>query len=726
MEKKKLRKSANYKVLIVSITMALLFVVVGANVFVVSVLGYHLNSGTDFRDDINGIHTVERKIPANRGKIVDRNDTVIAQDLVAYTLQASLDESRMHSDKTPAHIDDKEKAAKVISEVIGTPYDKVLEIISQDALQVEFGYAGKYLTLDQKTALEDSKIPGLMFEKIITRNYPLKVFASKLIGYSQYDELEEGQIGQMGLESAYNDVLEGTNGFEQYTHDRDNFRLRFDDGQRKDPINGNDVKLTLDRGIQDSLERALLGITQDPGVKASEAWGIVMEVKTGKILAWGDAPSFDPNAPDFSNGFTNRVSQSTFEPGSTMKTFTVAAAIEEGVWNNEETFDSNPFHVGVENKKAYRLPSEDGSVHTITNAGGHTYGQMRYDYGYALSSNVMIAELLTRKLDPEVFHDYLYKLGFFKNVNTDKIPEEQGYDLWQEPLEKISNGFGQGSSASVLQLAQAYTSVLNKGVMVKPYYIDEIKNSQTGEVIYKGQTQNLGKVFSEETAKKVQDLMRYVVDITGSGYRFNIPETNVIAKTGTAQTVVEGVPGYSPTIYNFSSAVALPYEDPEVLVYTAYKANYGHDVDYSAVYIRDILHKIAATYGMTNEGGKESITEITVQELQNYINSPVPKAKESLESLGYKPVIIGDGETVINQKPEVNRQVINNERVYLYAGDHNMTMPDFKGWTRKEIFSFMSISGLNAEVSGSGYVTEQSIPPGTIFTKDDTVSLKLN
>lgn len=702
--------------------MALLFIVVGANVFIVGVMGYHINSKTNINELIEGIHVVDETLVAERGNIVDRNDNIIATNKNAFTLFAIIDEERINSSDEAAYVVDKEETAKVIADVIGEDYDEVLAILSkEDVSQVEFGNKAKKLTLLQKEAIEAHDLPGLGFIPILTRHYPNKRFASSLIGISLYDEEDKNLTGRFGIELNYEDYLQGINGRKVYQQDKDGYILPQVNVAEEPEKNGAKIKLTIDRSIQESLESALSKLSSDEDVQASESWGAVMEAKTGKIVAWADFPTFDPNILDIES-YENRGSQFTYEPGSTMKTFTVAAAIEEGVYNGDETFDSSPFYLGANNGKPIRLPTSSGSLTTINNANYTNYGNISYDYGYDVSSNVMIAELLSKKLDVEVFHDYLHRLGFYKEVNTDNIPENVGIDLWNYPIEKVTNGFGQGSTVTMLQLLQAYSSVVTDGTMVKPYFIDEIINEETSEVLYTGTTKAVGKPFKESTALQVRDMMRTVVS-NGSAMRFDIDEIEVIGKTGTSEMVIDGA--YSSTHYNFSSALAFPYNDPEYIVYYSYIARYGHLINASAGHINDLVRKVVSTYNLQDEYSEHVLESTKLEHLNNYINTPTLSAVKDLETKGYKLVMLGDGDIVLDQYPAPKKEILSNELIMLYTNSASIHMPDMTNWSHKEVTAFWRLTGIEVELSGSGYVFEQSVPVNEKISKDKVIKVKL-
>lgn len=718
------RRSTNFKVLIISIVMALLFLIVGANVFVVGIKGYHINSKTQIHELIEGIHVVDKTLFADRGDITDRNNNIIATNKKAFTLYAIVDEKRINSSDEAAYVEDKEGTAEKISDVIGEEYQVVLNKLTEEGVsQVEFGKKGKKLSQDQKETLESYDLPGLGFFPILTRHYPNKNFASSLLGISLYDETVEQLTGRFGIELNFDDYLKGSNGFKTYQQDKDGYILPQVKVLEEKAIDGSTVKLTLDRPIQEILEMELKNLTENQNIRATESWGAVMEAKTGKIVAWSDYPNFDPNLLDI-DSYQNKGSQYTYEPGSTMKSFTVAAAIEEGVYNGDEIFDSSSFYVGSNNGKPYRLPNSTGSVAKINNVNGKDWGHITYDRGFDESSNVMIAELLSNKLDVEVYHDYMHRLGFYKNVNTDSVPENAGIDLWDGAASKITNGFGQGSTVTMLQMMQAYSSVVTDGTMVKPYFIDEIINQEEDEVLYSGGTKVVGKPFKQSTALQVRDMMRTVVNGEfATASRFDIDEIEVIAKTGTAQMVADG--GYSESEYIFSSTLAFPYNDPEYIFYFAYVAGIGNSIGESAGHMNNVVRKVVSSNNLQNEYSEKVIESTQLDHLGNYVNMSSAAALKDLQVQGYKVNLLGDGETVLDQYPKANKQILSNELIMLYTDSATIKMPDMNDWSHKEVTAFWRLTGIEVNLVGSGYVFEQSLPIDQILNKDDIITVKL-
>lgn len=703
--------------------MALILIIVSANVFIVSVLGLHINSGTNIKNEIHGIDTVKKTLYGKRGTIFDRNQNILAVDNVAYTLYANIDPERIDSKGKPAHVVDKESAAVIISDIIGKPLESVQEILNSDALEVQFGVQGKYLSAEQKEALDKSGIPGLGFYTVRDRVNPNRNYISKFLGYADFNEEKNTLEGKLGFELILEDKLKGSNGYEQYQIDSKGYKLQSSQTLKQDAIDGKDVTLTIDKSIQSQLETSLQGITEDDKVKAKSAWGIVLEAKTGRILAMGEYPGFNPDNPE--NNYQDTVTMGTYEPGSTMKTFSVASSIENGTWEDERTFDSGAFYVGQKNGRPTRLPSSHGSIHTITNAGNVDYGVITYAYGYAQSSNVMISELMSNYLSYTDYINDLKKLRFFQASDIDGYPVAAGSEAQDDisVLPQITNAFGQGMSVSMVQVAQAYTSLMGDGSLIKPYIIDSIKDPQTGEVEYEGSTQNLGKVYSAETAKHMRDLMRYVVT-DGSAMRFDIDEVEVMGKTGTAQMVVDGA--YSPTQYVYSSALAFPYNDPEVIVYTAYIANTGHSIMSSSKHVNEVVRKTVSSMSLNDQLSKEVIPEIKAHTVDSYINQDVEIVKKDLEKNGLKPIVIGDGARVIQQYPSSGQSIITNERVFIKTEGNVMKMPNMLGWSFKEVVNFWTLSGVGVEMIGKGFVTDQSIKEGEIINDDSAITITFN
>lgn len=719
-----MNKLRNRRIFKLFALIVVVFSILTVNVFVVSVLGYHVNSGTNIKEVVDGIHTVEAPIYAKRGRILDVNGNVLVEDTEAFTLHAYVAPDRFGIGNTPAYVTDKDQAADEISKILKAPRDFVLSQLNADAKQVEFGVYGKYITPDQKKQLEETEITGLGFIPVLKRDYYSSQFATTLLGMTTFNEEKKVQQGIMGIEQYYDDVLSGTNGLEVYRQDRDQYRFDTIDSLSYDSKDGSHVKLTIDKIIQSSLDSSLNRLLTHEEVNASEAWGAVLDIKTGKILAISDAPSFDID--DENTIYMNRATEYEYEPGSTMKTLTYAAAINEGVIKPDDRFDGDTFYLYTDpdTGKGQRVSSPGPNTATIHNPSQEIYPMITYEEGFQRSSNVMIAELLTDKLNTEIFREYLHKLGFFKPVNIGRIPEGVGTELWQYHHEKVTNGFGQGSTVTMLQLLQAHTAIFGDGTIVKPYIIDSIINPDTNEVEYQAETQVGERIFKEETAQLVRDAMyRNVNEKQYGNHRFKMDEINIMAKSGTSQIVIDGA--YSNDTFLFSAMLGFPYENPQYAFYFAYIADEWHRSWVSADILKNVIKTTIVTYPVDTNLDEVTPQDVQGSKLDNHINRPIGEVTSELNESGYQVIVLGDGKTVIDQYPKKGVKLLSNERVLLLTEKSNMSVPNMSGWSLKEVNAWANFARLEIITEGSGFVKEQSIAPKTKINQDMKIKVRL-
>ncbi len=313
-KRKKRRTKTVSRIMIITLVTIMLLV---ADVFCVAIEKVHPNSQTDLSPYVDSSNTVVEYTKAMRGNLYDRNGNVIAQDAKTYNIVCILDENRPSIDGEITYVKDKEATASALSKILLIDYDKVLALLSQDIYQTELGSAGRNLSKNTKDEIEALELPGIEFTDSIQRLYPNHTFASNLIGYAIADE-NGSTVGQMGLELYLDSYLAGQDGKRVYQVDKNGYVLPGMKEETVSAINGNDVYLTLDAGIQQALETAFKETEQK--FNATSVWGGVMEIDTGKVIAWGQSPSFDPNSLENITNYNNIGSQSAFEPGSTMKT----------------------------------------------------------------------------------------------------------------------------------------------------------------------------------------------------------------------------------------------------------------------------------------------------------------------------------------------------------------------------------------------------------------------
>lgn len=721
-----MKRRSNLMLLFIIIILLAMGTALFANLFMISIVGYHLNSDTDLKAYSNNVNVVKRPLVAKRGMILDRNGEIIAQDVESYTLYAIVDETRPSYKDKPSYVVDHEETARQLATVLDAPVDYILGLLDSADYQTEFGIYGSNLSQDTKLAIEQLGLPGLGFIKEFKRVYPMNVFASSLIGFvGETAEGDSNLSGKMGIESAYETVLAGTDGTKVSVVDRYGYSLLGYPETIEPAEDGSIITLTLDRMIQEQLETSFL-ITKDT-FDSTEMFGAVMEVKTGKLLAVGQYPTFDPNKMDVSE-FRNFATQYVYEPGSTMKTFTYAAAIDTGVYDGNATFNSVPFKVSVnKNADPYRASSTSLVIGTIRNAHNRSWGVIDYDTGYAYSSNVGIASLLTTRLDLEVFKTYLIRFGFNDSVKVDDLPESTGVINFSWPYEKLTVGFGQGITVNMMQMMQAYSAIMNDGTMVKPYIVDSIVNPTTHEVITKGETEIVGQPIKAETAAQMVDLMYKVShDPKGTALAYNVDEVEIIAKTGTAQIYKDGA--YSDDEFLYSVMIGLPADDPEIMIYYAYRAPATLNAHYKTDAIQQLLHQVALVYNF-RKSDEPVITEISKPlssfELPNFINHSLNYAKDYLSDKSSDVTVIGQGSSILDQYPNAMANVLSTQPIYLLTDKNDLTMPDLIGRSRKDVLAYFKLIGLEVSIQGEGYVIEQTIVEGTPLTSDTVVEVTL-
>ena len=448
-------KRNNKHIFTILVVMLLVFFILLINVFYIAIFKIHFNSKTNIEEYSTNVGLYTDVLVAKRGTIYDSKKNILAEDVVTYKIIANLDKKRFNINGDPAHVADPLKTAKELATILNEDEETLYNYLNQDnVIQVELGIAGKNLSWQIKEEIEKLNLPGISFLKMISRRYPEGDFASYMVGYALYNEPTQTIVGEMGIESIFDDSLTGINGYRKYQASKgSNIMIPGTDVEILEDYHGNDIYLTINKDIQILLEKTLEDATQQ--IKPDKIWAALMEVKTGKILAMSSKPSFNPENPEIEN-YINLNTRYIFEPGSTFKSFTYAAAIDANVYPNE-MFDSSIFYFDVVDGVVKRSKTKT-SYGEIRNAGGVNYGNISFDAGFAYSSNVGIAELLTNHLKPAVLKEYIEKFGFLKEVGFDGYSEEKGSIQFDHPIEHFNVGFGQGISVSTIQMLQAYSA----------------------------------------------------------------------------------------------------------------------------------------------------------------------------------------------------------------------------------------------------------------------------
>lgn len=711
----------------------IIFCILVGNVFLVSIAGIHINSGVDISQYSNNISKYKQTLQARRGFIYDRNKEIIAQDSNTYNIYAVIDENRQSTPGTIAYVADKEATAAALAPLLSMSEEECLSYLTSNpnAYQVEFGNKGRNLSQLTKERIEELNLPGIEFIENSGRIYPNGTFASHLIGFAQYDAAKQEVTGRTGIELAYNDYLTGENGYVEYQTNKDGIKLPGTQIINQSAENGNDIYLTLDSNIQSYLENGLNETMT--AFECEQAWGVIMEVKTGRILAYAAYPTYDLNKKDIKNYVDVPIGYA-FEPGSTLKPFLIAAAIDTGVYDGSKQIKSGLYHAAIQNNKFVRLSSKGGNgyVGTIQDFNkGKGWGMISIDEGLIRSSNTAMVSLFVDKNMSATWRDYLTKFGFLQSVNFDLPGEVPGSIRYDYGIEKLTTTFGQGISVNTLQLLQAYTALFNKGQMVKPYAISEIRDSYDDSIVYQAQTEVVGTPISEKTANQVLSLLTEVIENKeiGSGRFYKIPEVKMAGKTGTAEISGSGsyIEGEGQNLYSIMAAA--PADDPEIMIFYAIQKPKTKSVHDNTKIFKQIFRSTLMYLGIHDSEEYENNTSTDApaiyQEyrIADYTNTSLSKAEEQLHQQGFEVIVIGEGNDVISQYPAGNTEVFTSQKIILYTGSQRLIMPDMRGWSRKDAIAFWSLTNIALSSSGEGYVVEQNIPPGEVIDKTDTIQL---
>ncbi len=716
-------KRSNDKLRFLYILFLAVCLVVIANVVITTLLHVHIRSLTSLEDYVSSVSNVDETIFASRGKILDESGQILAQDVQTYDIICYLDEDRLSNGTDPAYVDDPAFAANALAPILGMDSQDIYAILTTNKglYQVELGAAGRNLSEEQRNQIKAiNGLHGSDFRNSYKRYYPYGGEVSpQLVGFAKSDNSGK-LIGQLGIEAYLNDELSGKDGYHSYQQDKHGYVLPGMYEETVKAVNGYDVYLTLDVSIQEALNTCLE--TTMTAKNASRAWGGVVEIKTGKILAWGQVPSFDPNDIKSEDTQVNFGSQLAYEPGSVMKSVIYSAAMDLGTYNGDQNFSSSPYCYAADASRTY----SDAALGCIYNVSKLDWGYIPLDYGLIYSSNVATATLLSEYVGFENYKNYLDAYHLYQNVNSDGIDEIPGYTNYGlSPVDNITATYGQGSSTTMLQMLQAYTAIFGNGEMLKPYLIDKIVDPNTGDIVYQGRKTVVSKPIKESTAKQMQDLLRRLVaGPDGTCRHYAAKTVEVMGKTGTGEIPLDG--GYSENQNIISCMLGFPYEDPQYMVYYAYVSAETVYYNYDIKPIPDLIDRISLLEGITlDENGSNTPTYIDAYEMPNLMSSNYTEATDRLSDMNVKIVKIGEGNNVTGQYPKAGNTVYTNEKVFIKTDDVNIEVPDFTGWTRKEIVSYWSLSGLPITIEGYGIAYEQSISPNTVFDNQSELVIKL-
>ena len=583
--------------------------------------------------------TRDLPINAKRGNITDINGANLAESYSSYDVyvRASM-------------VTEPVKVAKLLSQVIGLDYEDTFKKVTNTTVSESL----IKLQLDDVSAKKiiDANLSGIMLSENNKRYYPYGDLLTQVLGFTTIDN-----VGQSGIELYAEKYLKGVKGYALEESDVNGVKIDNTLSTYIPPIDGCNVKLTIDVNIQQIVENALKVLCEEQKPKTATA--IVMNPNTGEIVAMSSKPSFDLNNPPRDNvaellqNVKNLSIVDIYEPGSTFKVLTTATALEEKVTTpNEGFYDPGYRIVDGEKIKCWKLI-------------GH--GQQTMTDGLCNSCNSVFVDLALR-LGADTMYEYFEKYGFGSPLGVDFLGEASGILMDKESAKRVDlarMGFGQAIAVSPIQLITAICSVLNGGNLLKPYFIKEVTDVN-GKMVYHNQPTVLNKTISEGTSAQIREMLEKVVTKSNAINAF-IPGYRVSGKTGTSQKYEDGKIVQK---YVSSFVGAFPADKPEYVVLVIADepsaGNYFGSVvatPYAKLIFEGIINykQFKPTENVEEE---EKLLEKNIQ-MPNLVGLSLTEAVAKLTSLGLQYEIAGEGEFVKNQTPPPNTMVFKNSIVVL-------------------------------------------------------------
>ena len=627
-------KSINKRIKLTFILMLIALFLVIVKVFYIQVFEYKkLNKLA------SDLWSRNLEIEADRGKILDRNGVVLADNLTTSSLVL-----------IPNQMKDKKKVTKELSSILGISYDAMKNHVYKKTSIERVHPEGRRLSYDVAKKISDLKLDGVYLVKEAKRNYPYKDFLAHVLGYVGIDNQ-----GLSGIELQYDKYLKGENGVIKYFSDAHGNKINLTDIYRA-PESGMNVSLTIDINIQKSIERELKNISDmfNPDM----ALAIVVNPNTGEILGMGSLPDFDPNNyKEYGTSVLNRNLPiwSSYEPGSTFKVVTMSSAVEEGVIDifNDHFYDAGKVNV-------------DGSVLKCWKSGGH--GDQTFLQVLQNSCNPGFVKL-GQLLGKEKLFSYIDKFGFGNKTGIDLSGEATGILF---PMNKVGNvelattAFGQGISVTPIQQVVAVSAVVNGGVLYKPYIVKGI-STNTNSSVKEFSKKKVRRVISEKTSEIMRLALESVVAY-GGGKSAYIEGYRVGGKTGTAQKSSNGVYLVNNYIMSFMSVV--PANKPEAVLYLAIDnpKNTAMLSSYTTTPIarRILLDIIDALDIKKQDGELEKELEWNDKEyitVPNVIGMSLDMAKKTLSNFDVQ--VVGDGDKVTYQSIDEGEKIEIGSRIRI-------------------------------------------------------------
>ena len=704
-------------------------------------------------------------VTADRGTIYDRNMNILACSRSVENVY--LDPHELKQSK--ADVED-------ISQELGRILDLDPDWIAEQAADTKMRYKQVAAAIEPETAslireyINENEISGIHLEPNSKRYYPYGSLAAQVIGFTN-----ASNTGSEGVEASYNSYLSGTAGKVITTKGNNEMDMPFSYENYVSSVPGCDVILTLDTTVQACLEKQMQAAIDRYDVQ-NGAFGLVMNAKTGEILAMATLGSYDPNnyleiadpealaqteslkqtylaSPEGSEAYQagltaykeavnaarlkqwrNRVLSDGYEPGSTFKVLTMAAALDCGAIDLETSF----YCGGAE-----QIPGRSQLLHCWRSAG---HGAEKTPQALQNSCNIAFAHIAL-KMGGETFYEYIEKFGILEKTGIDLSGESKGVffdkslvtDTEKWGTASLTSGsFGQTFKITPLQLVRAIASVVNGGNLVEPYIVSEVVDAD-GNTVLKQEPTVVRQTISAETSEIMCGLLESVVT-EGTAKNASVSGFSIGGKTGTSEKIDVFDENGQRVLDKIVSFVGIaPMDDPEYIVLVALDTPSRETGIYISggvmaaptvgAVMADILPYLGVEQSFSEEdiAGKsvvlEDMTGMTAQEAEKLLKG---------QSLGYQTV--GSGDTVTGQIPAAGSTVPGGSEVLLYFGEdppeRTVEVPDLTGMTRQQASDAAGALGLYILVSGNtsteSTVTAaaQSIPAGTVVSVGTTIKVE--
>ena len=691
--------------------------------------------GPEYKEITARQSTSSRIISAKRGNIYDANNKALALSADVDTIScnpkyvAIYSGSDINQEKTKAL---KENMAKKIAEIFGVEEEAIYKKLTSNSQYETLVSKVEQDKVDEFQAwLKENEVTnGINIDKDTKRYYPFDNLASNVLGFCG-----SSGSGSDGIELSYDSVLSGTSG--KLTTSISSLKTVIPDSDEEyiAPEDGSNIYLTIDSNIQSIVEKYLKQACIENNTKNGGTC-IIMDPETGAIKAMATYPDYNLNQPYTPNSniskdwdslssqeqtnrlygmWRNRAVLDTYEPGSTFKTITTSIGLEENLVETDTPGDFS----------CCGYMTFDNEIIRCSARGGHGSQSLRK----ALENSCNPAFMqLGKRIGVETFYDYLEAFGLFENTGVD-LPSEGTSYFWPEdkvgPTELATMSFGQRFTITPLQLVRAVSAIVNDGVLVTPHVVDRIENPTTG-TITTIETTETRQVISADTANKVKNMMKDVVEVGGGRYA-KVQGYEIGGKTGTSEPRA----GHESEGYVASFVAIAPVEDTKlVCLLTLYGPTSGsiYGGRIAAPAVSQILSEVLPYMEIPSDTKTtKQVSKITVPNLKG---KTVGEATKTIEGLGLKVSSAGQASEIVSvQNPVGGAQLMKGGVVKLYTNEHSekakTTVPNLKGVTYEQAKNMLNSKNLNISYSGSGIVIAQNPTASTEIEEGSIVSVTL-